>query len=527
MRRLFVSCGLLGALLLGAGCGGKDPAPAAGTGSSGSGDSGAAGSTDVELGDASTAPPTAGEAPQTPSAPATTPPATTQTPSAGASSFDGLDLNRVTADDAVALVIRPAQAFKNPIVQKVLAEIEQSNPDFNVKRELDEMRERLGVDASEVESVLVVVSRDQLALVPMILPMMMMGGPPPGFQDEPLAPATPVEILREEKNCDEDSSCDDPLALPPEPKPPLVFVKFSHPVDPHKLTEGRKSNEEQHAGKTIYLQPEGPAAFTLLGDGSLVAFGDAAKIREVIDGKPTQAGPLAENLKPMLGHEYALVLDVRPLHDFLSQMFQQNPNPMAVMAGGLVKQVNTLTLTADLTGPNLLQLDLHAINDNSAKGLQGMLGGLLDSGKQQYSQVTAMKADEIPESQKAIKPLVDSLVNGSKVVATGSVCSFTVPRPEGVEKLPELLKPLLADMKVRPPGGNRLSQLRRHLPEVPHARRPRRRRPAGQGTELAGPPAPLPGAVSLVPAVPPRRAVGQRAQQVAHRPDAGGFWIKP
>ncbi|MCA9056129.1 MAG: DUF1559 domain-containing protein, partial [Planctomycetaceae bacterium] len=193
-------------------------------------------------------------------------------------------------------------------------------------------------------------------------------------------------------------------------------------------------------------------------DPTTAIIASEGKVQGLIDGQTSQPGPLAAKLAPIADRELALVLDVRPLHALLSHMAHQTP--MAAMAGGLVKQVETLTLAADLNGANLLQLQLHAINDSSAQGLQGMLGGLLQQGQMAFAQQMQNNADRMEESEKALVPIAEQLVNGSSVTAEGAVCSVTIPRPDGLEQLPSLLRPLIAKSRTAAQSSMQLNNLK-------------------------------------------------------------------
>jgi hypothetical protein len=241
------------------------------------------------------------------------------------------------------------------------------------------------------------------------------------------------------------------------PPPPTVVLQFKRDIDPKAIgTAGYGTTETvEYAGKTYFLKPDKTALWFPTNRTAIIA--GEAKVKSLIDAQ-SQAGPLAATVGPLAGSEFALVLDVRPLHQFLSDMAQQNPG--AAMAGGLVKQVNTLTLTADLTGANLMQLQLHTINEGSAGGMQAMLGGLVQQGQQAFTAQAEQGMAQLSPGQKAIMPLVQTLVAGATVTAQGNICTLTVPRPADLDKLPALLKPALAEMKEQADAQRRMDPLR-------------------------------------------------------------------
>lgn len=477
MKLRLLSPGLV-VLLLIAGCGGSSAPPASGpeSGGSGSAATGDAGSTDVDLGAPAAAPTeapsTAGTTPSTPTdaAPAPTPapttPAPTTTPAAtppstAAASVGGIDLSAISETGALAVVIRPSQALANPIVQGILKEMQAADSEFNLAEKMQEMQAQVGADLSEIEHVMVVLDRQHLDMLPFMLGMFlggMGGGPPPGgFGPEDAAPAIPGT-----DNCLDDAvdpnfpAGDFPFGEPP-PSPTVVF-KFTKAVEPQTLLTaggGPEPEEKSHAGQKYYVKPDGSA--TWFRDAMTAVMVPESKIAAVIDGQQ-QAGPLAAHVGPLTGRDIAVILDVQPLHEFISQMAQENPG--MALAGGLVKQVNTLTLAIDLQGPNLLQVQLHTINEGSAAGLQGMLGTFLQQGQAHFAQQAAADADQLKDFEKELMPLIRGMVEGASLTAEGTVCSFTVPRPAGIEKLPELIRPALVEARQQASAARELNNLK-------------------------------------------------------------------
>lgn len=466
MRRLFCALGLATVLTF-SGCGGPSEPPAAGPSEGGAAPAAAggsaAGSTDVDLG----APMPA--APEVTSAPPTTPPTPPTTsvpvvpaPDAGPPAADAVgDLSLISETSAVAILLRPAHAFNNPIVQGILKEMEQVDSEFNLAAKLAEMRDQAGVDVSEVEQVLVVLDQQHLEMLPFMASLLLGGmgtpgiGPPIGEERTefaiPADTAPPTE--RAPDNSDNNNCFDDPAAAPGDagvelpfgepPPPPTVLVKFTKPVEAEKiLTAGGNDLPEakERAGQKYYVKPDGSAIW--FRDATTAVIVPERKIEAAMAGTQ-QPGPLAALVQPLTGHDFALVLDVRPLHEFISQMAQENP-AMALF-GGIVKQVNTLTLALDLRGETLLQVRLHAINEGSAAGLQGMLGTFLQQGQAEFARKAESEADQWMDFEKELLPLVRQLVDGATMTAEGAVCSLTVPRPSGLEKLPGLIRPALEE----------------------------------------------------------------------------------
>lgn len=387
---------------------------------------------------------------------------------AAVASPTGVDIRHVAADSALALVLRPAQAAGNPVVQGVIREIEAANPDFKLSDRMNEMREQLGVDLNDIEHVLVVVDQQTMQMIPMLGMMFLMGG-----QGGPMM--IPDDAPQEAVPQDPGTNCDDlfapdaaagPDAGPPaggpnpfDMPPPTVVVKFKRAIEAQKLiaANGGAPEERTHGGQKYYVK-SGDKSAAWFPDTTTAILAAEMKVQQLIDGQTGEPGPLGQLLAPLVEREIALVLDVRPLHELIGQVAQGNP--AAAMAGGLVKQVNTLTLAADLQGSNLLQLQLHALDENSAAGLQGMLSGLLQQGQAAFAQQMQQNADQIPEHDKALVPLMEKLVNGGTVTAEGAVCSVTITRPENLEQLPEIIRPSLQHAMQAAAAARELNSLK-------------------------------------------------------------------
>ncbi|MFV0446250.1 MAG: DUF1559 domain-containing protein, partial [Planctomycetaceae bacterium] len=296
----------------------------------------------------------------------------------------------------------------------------------------------------DMEHVLVVMDKRHLEMIPVFAGMFLGGGIGPGGAPQ-LEEVTPV---------DPGTDCDD-LFAPTGDAPadefgpdaasmltPTVVIKFTREVDGKKLAAagGSAAEERTHNGKTYYFKKSDQSA-AWFRDPATAIMAPEAKVKSLIEGQTPTEGPLAKLMQPLADREFAIGLDVRPLHGFIGQLAQENP--AMALAGGYVKQVNTLALAADLEGANLLELQLHAINDNSAAGLQAMLGQLLQQGQMMYAQQMQQAAKTMSDDDKALVPLVEQIVNGARVATDGSLCRVTVPRPEGLEKLPELIRPQL------------------------------------------------------------------------------------
>ncbi len=443
MSRLLWSFGLT-AVLLWAGCSqDQKTETASGTGQQDNGpadeslyESGNAGG--VDLGSAAPMPGTKGEDASQASSP------TTQGAPSQAAIVDGVDLSYIKADDSLVLFVRPGQILGNSLVQQILGKVSETLPEQNLAPKLKEMNERLGFDATEIDYVLLSASSEQIQSFPAMFMMQMMGGPMgPGPE--------PVIEPEVQENCDDPSAAGnapgpDAVLVPGAgpgfgpPPLPLLVVKLKKNIDQDKFLSNNPGAEAAtYKEKTYYMQGFGAALY--FADESTVLFATEDRIKSMIDGERGTPGTVTELIRPLLSREFALVINVKPFQMMIGEITKQNP--MAAAFGAYVKQVDALTLSLDLTGPNLLTAQLQTIQESSAQGLQGMLDTFLLQGKQKFTQ----SKEAMTEIEKTLLPILDPLVNETNVIAEGKNVNFAVPRPKNLEQLPGLLEPFLAEAK--------------------------------------------------------------------------------
>jgi hypothetical protein len=342
--------------------------------------------------------------PETPeAAPDSSEPSTDSAASGSASESPLATLACIGEDAAVAVLVRPSQIHGNPTVRDLIATSDEVSTAQGLTGPIDEFQEQFGVELAHVDHILLTASNDSLGVLPMLFGI---GGPP--------GPNVPI---------------------------PTVAVQLTGQAtaeDVFSSIPASAATETEVAGKPA-RQFQAPEGVLCALDSQLLILGNRSRVEAIVnDSKP---GPLAERMQSLAGRDLAIVLDVAPVRTLLSLASQQGPNPMVMMAMGLLQQVNLADVAIDLTGETLLAARLATINADSAEGIERTLTGLLDSGKQQFAQAKEQFPDE--KEFQELQQLADRLVTGSRIDREGETVTFVLPRPEGMERLAAILKPAI------------------------------------------------------------------------------------
>lgn len=347
----------------------------------------------------------------------------------------------VTDDVAVAIVLRPAKALHNPLVKEIMTTMESVNPDTNFTEMLAEAEENLGVKPEQIDHVVLNISSELLGMAPMLLPMGDASGIRPNRPIDPLREDVPRFADSELKPVFQDAAAAEfpdeptfggPMAAPPMPWMVIQLVDgVDAPQALAKLAESKEGAEKITVnGKDAYKKDNG-VLYPVSSTRVLLAPED--KLQGLMAPK---AGTLASTLESIASRDLAIAVNMKPIQAALQRLQGGGPNPMLGMAMPLVMQMQTLSVSADLEGESLLAANIAAVNSDSALGLHGMLNGFLMQGKQQF----AATQGDVPAD---LQPLMQKLVDGAAMTVSENDVNFVVPRPEGFEQLPSLLKPAM------------------------------------------------------------------------------------
>lgn len=307
-----------------------------------------------------------------------------------AATADGSTLNYIPEDAVAAIVIHPAKALNNPIVKQMIAMMDEANPREKVSDQFGKMEAELGITPDQVDHVLVVIDQQFMQMAP----MMMRGAPPAA---------------------------------------PLVVIQLADGVNTQQVFDAAPESAEriQIAGGDAVETPDGGVLYKVSDSRLLLSKKD--KLESVLSNSSN--GQIRTMIADSANADFGLALDLEPVKALLQQSAQGNPMMGFILP--IVQQMQTLTIAADLEAENLLHVSVNTPNAESAQAVQQSLTGFLQMGKQQYAQA---KADVPAEMQ----PMAQELVDGATLSSSEEVVSLTIPRPADFEKLPEMLKPAIA-----------------------------------------------------------------------------------
>ncbi|MCA9064174.1 MAG: DUF1559 domain-containing protein [Planctomycetaceae bacterium] len=324
-------------------------------------------------------------------------------------------LEFVPADAVAAIQFRPASVLNNPLLQDFFRMVEGIDPTVKVADGFVEFEQKMGVSPYQIEQVVIAVQPEALASLPMIV-----GGAVPSPDG-----AGPVDPGKQ------------PL--------PVVVVRLIPGVGTESILGAVPDSQPvEIAGKKGVTTPSSGVLLSV--DESTVLFADPAKVEGLLSSSGT--GDIGDRLTASAARDLTVVLSFSSAKELIPRN-----NPVAMMLGPLIDNVQTIDLTADLSAENLVQLQLVNGSDQGAQTVQNSLNGFLNMGKAQYSQAK----ENLPPG---VVELTDQMVNGAALTVDASTVSLALPRPAGLEKLPELLRPTIEQARATAQNAVRRNNLK-------------------------------------------------------------------
>lgn len=217
---------------------------------------------------------------------------------------------------------------------------------------------------------------------------------------------------------------------------PTVILTLAAPADRDAILKVMPDlKEDAHAG--VPLHHNGTVAVCFVNDKT-VLFGTLGSVRRMLDAHKSDkrtAPAILDQLEPTA--DFALAFDIESQSTLIGQLSQ------IIQPLGVALQIKTLGLQLNVTGKpggKLLELVTVAVSEDAAK----LLAQLAEPGLMQLKlSLDAIPFDDQSEHDNASKKLVDQIAAAAKIQQMGDRVEFLIPVPEGIEKLPELLKPAL------------------------------------------------------------------------------------
>ncbi|MEZ6058384.1 MAG: DUF1559 domain-containing protein [Planctomycetaceae bacterium] len=389
-------------------------------------------------------------------------------------------------DDTAIVIIRPVQALNNPVVKGLIQEWEAANDSFKLSDELAKFKKEVGISPEDVDYLVASVPQK---LATSFGQMDRRQDDEPKIATAAIDPDSGVEGLAVEPESDGGI---EPDAWEPPPMPTML-IRLKAPVDPEAMIaakeaqlkalavrrfdfgvevtgldpndpyfERKKAYEEEmrierelrskitrntYKDRTLIQAGKGPEWVCFL-DNQTILVGTEAGLQGAIDRQgETASSPLIAQITPLADRDFAAVVDLTPVKSFLALINEQAPFP-AKMVLGPVMQSKGITLSADLQGNNLIELQVIAESDESANNLQSILGSIIKSQLDQVKQMKdqAVDAGQVPPNYLPLLPIANSLIDGVTTSVSGDVVSVVVGRPKELQDLPTLAKPVFAEI---------------------------------------------------------------------------------
>ena len=250
-------------------------------------------------------------------------------------------------------------------------------------------------------------------------------------------------MAAKEKSRIESYSTDDEDSYYGLPMEMVERLKKENEADRQRRLKEIEIHRSEHGGVTLYQKGDGKDRLCLLNPQT-VLFAPEAIVKAAIDRKGTAAAsPLSAQLQTLVDRDFAVAIDLAPVAEMSKSGQVEIPFPVMLFAAPLLK-CRFLSVAADINGADLLQVNLVAADEVGAKQLHGMLNPLLTDG---IAKAKAAKdaPGQLPAEASPFLPLGEQILNGTKLTQAGDLLSLIVARPAGLEDLPTLARPAIAE----------------------------------------------------------------------------------
>ncbi|MCA8997183.1 MAG: DUF1559 domain-containing protein [Planctomycetaceae bacterium] len=301
-------------------------------------------------------------------------------------------------EDAIAAaVLTPESFLKNAVVKQIwdnLLQMEGSE----LARNMESMERNTGIRPEDVKRVLFVASQEDVPNITMFLP----GAQP--------------QMVRSQ---------------------PTFIFEFVTPVAAQALYDSAPGGDNvDYSGRTGKVINNGETA-VVLDDETRVVIGQPHRVEKLWTIEMPNS--LTAHLD-FSGKSHASgTVDIESLKPALAKM--PFPNPAMAVVMGYVQQLTDVSLKASVDQPVFLSAEIGTVGEDSANAMQEMLAGFVQMGSQRFAEASAQASKTDPA--QSLVPMVQGLIDSTKVATDKTAIHLTVPLPTDFDKLPELLKPAL------------------------------------------------------------------------------------
>jgi Protein of unknown function (DUF1559) len=224
---------------------------------------------------------------------------------------------------------------------------------------------------------------------------------------------------------------------------PSAIVVLGRDVTQADLVKGvlGEATEETHEGQAFHKNPQ---IAVWQPDSRTVVAGPTETVKKIISAKQTGkaiASPLIEQLQ--LSADFTAAIDMEPQSSLLG--FFAQGNPMMGMVTNIKTVTNHVSATAK-EGDSLVEINVMAFDEAMAGGLFAMASVWLIQVKNGMSQLAP--PPNASASDKEMQALIKNIVASSTIRQDGDKIQLRVPTPKGFDRVSQLLKPALVEVKA-------------------------------------------------------------------------------
>ncbi|MBD3673236.1 MAG: DUF1559 domain-containing protein [Planctomycetaceae bacterium] len=418
-------------------------------------------------------------------------PTTVETPTTAesvATAENPLDLSYITDDFTSALILHPSRMLASPFVTSL------KEAGVPISQGLDEMIAESGIDPNTIAQLIVLGDKDSTQAASMMGPGFFGfgGGPPPEFVPEAKPEAAPDQSAVERDHRELQPVNFQPAAGafeaedaqgghgpgPMGPRPiPTVIIRLTESVDPKSFFDEKPIPPLEDAevdGLAVKKIPDPNLDGVIhFADDKTVIFTKPTLLKKMMAAKGGNSPLVTELQQVEASNDIILVIDMSPLRDliaglgaFMAMGQEGGPDPNLALGLKVVSELKTLTITAGITSDSLLSISLVGESAETMTEANQKLDELAQMGRGLYQmQKPGLMQAESPlaESDKqSLLAVADEVVAGITNKVEGTRLTVSVPKPEKLNDLPDILKPMIGqaqNAQVRMQKKNNLKMI--------------------------------------------------------------------
>jgi hypothetical protein len=224
---------------------------------------------------------------------------------------------------------------------------------------------------------------------------------------------------------------------PADPGPiPTLILTLASPVDKQTIIDlaAYGAHEESYEGSTLHGNDRIAVCFV---DDKTILLAPSETLKKMIAARKAGQASTSNIISQLQSDaDVAVAIDLQSQSALVGQAAMLNP------LLGMLAQINSVSLQVNVTeqaGGKLAELVAYAVNEQTAGALSQLANGGLTQLKARLKDAPVPPGPGGDRQQK----LISKIGQSATVNQVGSRVEFLIPVPEGFDKLPEILKPIL------------------------------------------------------------------------------------